>query len=364
MAQAPRRLREQNARYVATLVYLDEPQVVLLDHGVDAKIIGVAIEREGFDYPFFGCEITANQYQQYKREFFDLQYLFTFPVWREWYFFDLAKMDEKTKAIPLEVADKAAAKNVSYLPSHGFWARSHTAPDNEVVVSVPQITKKHRLDGTWQPIDISKFFSRASDLYSFYTALRKLLSEPAGEQIQAIRNAFTEHPFRGGSSYVNFYKDLREALSFEEQLAFAGIEKNSPGFVQLRGQAEALEEMAVALKTTTENFEELENEYNTFHGFLSGLDLLTRSPDQIVLVDAAAQSIRERSKSFADKLGIDHALIDVLTGFNPLSTAKILLSHFRRLRRYFFFYAEGRVQPGVTVPSVANSPSRGENPGG
>ena len=35
----------------STLVYLNEPQVVLLDHGADAKIIGVAINKKGYDYP-------------------------------------------------------------------------------------------------------------------------------------------------------------------------------------------------------------------------------------------------------------------------------------------------------------------------
>jgi hypothetical protein len=102
-------------------------------------------------------------------------------------------------------------------------------------------------------------------------------------------------------------------------------------------------------KTATDNFDAVEEEYNAFHGFLSALDLLTRGPDQIVLAEAIARNIRERGQSFAHNLGIDYEWIATLTSDNPLFTGKILLSHFRRLRRYFFFYAEGRVQPGVTV---------------
>jgi hypothetical protein len=97
MADPKKRWKEDAAKYVSTLVYLDEPQVVVLDHGDDAKIIGVAVERDGYDFPFLGAEISFSQWERYNRQFVDLRYLFLLPRWKRWYFFDLADQDETTR---------------------------------------------------------------------------------------------------------------------------------------------------------------------------------------------------------------------------------------------------------------------------
>ena len=164
MAAARQRWKEGSARYVSTLVNLDGPQVVMLDHGDDAKIIGVAIDKEGYDYPFLGAEISFSQWERYNRQFVQLRYLFLVPRWKRWYIFDLADHDEKDR-IPLERADKADYQNEKYLPSYGFWARSHTE-ENPVFESSAEVTsQKFLIDGTWDPPDISQFFARINDLY-------------------------------------------------------------------------------------------------------------------------------------------------------------------------------------------------------
>jgi hypothetical protein len=129
------RWKEPEAKLVGTLVYLDEPQVVFLDHGADAKIIGVAIDRDGMDYGFLGAEISWHQWQRYKRQFVDLRYLFLLPRWKRWYLFDLAAMNESTCMVPVIRAKEDVYKNEDYLPSHRFFAREHTAQIEETVAS-------------------------------------------------------------------------------------------------------------------------------------------------------------------------------------------------------------------------------------
>src|SRR5271155_3723202 len=110
MPEQESRWRRKSGKYISTLVYLDEPQVILLEHGNDAKIISVAIEKEGYDYPFLGAEISNSQWIRYIRQFVDLRYLFLAPKWRRLYIFDLMKQD-KDGYIPLEIAGADVAKN-------------------------------------------------------------------------------------------------------------------------------------------------------------------------------------------------------------------------------------------------------------
>jgi hypothetical protein len=166
MADPKKRWKEDAAKYVSTLVYLDEPQVVVLDHGDDAKIIGVAVERDGYDFPFLGAEISFSQWERYNRQFVDLRYLFLLPRWKRWYFFDLADQDENDK-IPLERTKKPDLKNEKYLPSHGFWARGHTEDDPVFEASTELVIKTFDIDGTWDPPDISQFFGRIRFVFVF-----------------------------------------------------------------------------------------------------------------------------------------------------------------------------------------------------
>jgi hypothetical protein len=75
LASAEKKTRRLKATYVSTFVYVDEPQVILLDRGRDAKVIAIAIVRGGMQYPFLGAEISSSQLERYLRECSDLRYL-------------------------------------------------------------------------------------------------------------------------------------------------------------------------------------------------------------------------------------------------------------------------------------------------
>jgi hypothetical protein len=354
MATGPRRRKDLKAKYVSTLVYVDEPQVVLLDRGDNVKVIGVAIEKDGFDYPFLGAEISLNQFERYRRNFVDLRYLLTYPHWNRWYIFDLNSMTDNE--IALHPAEQEDFNNEEHLPSQGFFASSHTVRSEHVVAGFAR--EKYGLDGNWLPIDISKWFGRATDLYAFFFSIRRASTKGSPPRmVEAIKSAFKEHPFRGGSSYVNFYRDLFDVVPFEQQLAVGAIEKKSPGYVEIAGEKEILGDISVALGSIFENLDDLETSYVELHTYLSALNLLTTGPEAVRLTAETKKNILDKCKEFAAKLGVDFKTIYDLTENREVSAAKILLSHYRRLRRYFWFFAEGRVRSTSAGEFVANSPS-------
>lgn len=167
-----RRWKVATAKYVCTLVYLDEPQVVFLDHGYDAKIIGVAIDKEGLTHGFLGAEISFHQWERYKRQFVDLRYLFLLPRWKRWYLFDLAELkDDET--VPIVHAKEEVYKKEEYLPAHGFFAREHTEPMEDAATTALG-TQKYYIDGNWDPADLSLFFGRINDLLLFLSRNKKV----------------------------------------------------------------------------------------------------------------------------------------------------------------------------------------------
>jgi hypothetical protein len=196
-------------------------------------------------------------------------------------------------------------------------------------------------------------------LYSFFLGISKFNSEnTTNEQKRALVDAFTDNTLHSGFNYVNFYGDLKGLVGFDERLTMPAIVKQSPGYVNVEGKAVTLREIGAALYNYEQNQETLKSQYNELHGYMSKMKLLKKAGDRVERGDAISKFIREKNHTFARTLGVDLRAIDRLTGHNVVSTAKILLSHHRRLGRYHLFFIEGRAQIAESAtPTVADSPS-------
>jgi hypothetical protein len=354
-----RRWKAKTAKYAGTLVYLDEPQVIFLDHGDDAKIIGVAIEREGLTHGFLGAEIDFKQWERYRRQFVDLRYLFLLPRWKKWYLFDLADL-KYDKTVSLVPAEEEVYRDEQYLPAHGFFAREHTEPMEAIAAALG--AQRYLIDGNWDPADLSLFFGRINDLYSFFLGIKKFSSRhTTAEQKQGLIRAFTDNSLHSGFNYVNFFGDLKGLVGFEDRLAMGSIVKRSPGYVDVEGKPETLAEITEAFSIYNQKHKILKAQYNVLHSYLSKMRLLKSASDRFDASGAVAKYIRRKNQEFAANLELDYDAIDELTGANSLATAKILLSYHRRLERYQLFFAEGRVK--LNDGPVANSPSTAGKPG-
>jgi hypothetical protein len=342
MAKDTKRWKEMSADFVATLVYLDEPQVVVLDHGEDSKIIGVAIEKDGFSYPFLGAEVSFTQLERYYRQFVDLRFLFLRPKWKRWFIFDLGKKDKNGK-IALTVVKANDFLTEEYLPESGFFARDHT---NDLPLTTEIGIQKFLIDGSWAPSDLSVFFGRINDLYSFFLGIAKFgATSTSDKQKRALVEAFTDNSLHSGFNYVNLFSDLKDLLGFDERLAMGAIEKHSPGYVDIEGKPAPLNQLNAALDHFVENYEGLKSQYNAFHSYLSRLNLLKAANlERFDKTGATAKYIRDMNQNFAQALEIDPKPLEKLTSNHSLLVAKILLSYWRRLDRYYQFFLEGRVR--------------------
>ena len=92
-------------------------------------------------------------------------------------------------------------------------------------------TQNYLIDGSWDPADLSLFFGRINDLYSFFLGIKKFASsQTTQEQKRGLIAAFTDNSLHSGFNYVNFFGDLKGLVGFDERLAMGSIVKRSPGF--------------------------------------------------------------------------------------------------------------------------------------
>jgi hypothetical protein len=336
--------RTRKATFVTTLVYLDEPQLVLLSMKENVRIIAVAIHNdEEFGYPFFGAQINEFQFQKYMRGFVDLRFLFSYPKYKRWYIFDLGESDGDE--IELEEIDTSIIQN-NYLPSSGFFSRDHT---ESYGIELAQFsTQTFFIDGAWNLQDFSRFYGKYNDIYSLLMSLNKYRSTNVDNKTKRrIVDAFVEYPWKGGGSYLNFYGDLSGVQDFGDQLSMGSIQYASPGHVDIQGNEFIFKLVNFAIENYEENHYVIIDRYRKLHEYLRKLKLLKTSSDRFDNSSSTAVYIQKESRILAELLLINE-FEDIfgLVDKNALAAAKIVLSYCRRMDSVFRFFAEGRIKFG------------------
>src|ERR1700720_1030147 len=87
------RRNDKTATFVQTLIFYDEPQLILLRSETGADIIGVAVSRPDMEHPFFSCEVRKKAFRRYLEGKADLHYLFKDAVREKYFFIDLEGAD-------------------------------------------------------------------------------------------------------------------------------------------------------------------------------------------------------------------------------------------------------------------------------
>ncbi|HEX3665865.1 MAG TPA: hypothetical protein VHU23_11595 [Rhizomicrobium sp.] len=344
---------EQTAALVQVLEYMDGPQAVLLRRSDDRKIVSVAIDSAEAKCPFFGAEISFDQWERYRRGFVDLRYLFTFPRWKAWYLFDLSELKDNSVVITRTKMDSYAEEH--YLPDAQFFAYDHSEPIKSTETE-SLATQQYLTDGVWDLPDFTEFYRKITDLYVFYLSLDKFNSNDTPvDQKRRIRLSFSGHPLRGGSSYVNLYGDLASTQMLGERLSVGKLKYASAGEVDVRGRLDIFSEMSASLGGFSEDYLAIKDVYNRLHSYLSkGKFLSKQGSDRFDPDGPVAARVLEEAEKLSAALKIEQsALIYDLTGRHSLKYAKIMLAHFRRLESYFMFFAEGRVKEPENIAPQA-----------
>lgn len=331
--------RRRSALFLATLVYLDEPQIIALD-SFKIRLIAVAIAaRDNKSAPFLAVTVSKKDWGLYFDGTVDLLYLFTFPKQRVLYTFDLMSMvDNKVMMNPLEHDAPSG-----WLPSPRFFATNHTE-EFEQPLSVAG-SETLFIDGAWGLQDFGKFHNYYSDIYYFTSSAEKFADEDAPvEERQDILEAFQDRPFKGGFSYVNLFDALAEKASRTERLNVQEVQYHSPGHVRIAGNTEAFESVKRLISNYLDNHQDIDRLYSEFHSSLSKNKYLEMSAEDFKKGDGAGRAMMRTATLLADAMQLENvSAIRKLVDGNPLAFAKVILSIERRLHQTAKFFAQGRM---------------------
>jgi hypothetical protein len=331
-------LAKRSAVYVRTLVYMDEPLLLLLK-SYKTNVIALALPSPPEKAAFIAVTVSLRDLEAYNDGHVDLRYLFTYPSTRLVYTFDLMSMtDNKVMMEPLE-----GKIPVEYLPSPRFFSSSHT--EEEIQAAGPKDTQSLIVDGEWDMPDFGEFYSRYSDVYYFLSASHSFTDESVDtEKKKAIKQTFVHTPFKGGFSYVHFYATLPGAVPRSERLRMDKIKYESPGYVKVNGDAETFAETESLIRSFLGSRTALKEMYSSFHAFLSRGRYLAMSAEEFSKDDAASAYIEAVATSLSEKLSMPNIeTVKSLVDANPLAFAKIVLSLYRRLDEASRFFAQGRI---------------------
>ncbi|MQX94870.1 hypothetical protein GHK03_01180 [Sinorhizobium medicae] len=331
--------RKRKATFAHTLIYSDEPQLILLkDKSVN--IVALAVPSEDADKSMFVATTVARRdWEAYLDGNCDLRYLFTYPKARIVYTFDLRKMSDNVVAMePL-----LEAIPEEYLPEPRLFSTFHTelipvdpiASDEEVLV----------VDGEWDMPEFGSFYQRYSDVYAFLAALKNW-NEPdlALELKRRILDTFRTKPFLGGFSYVHFFQELNAQLQRIQRLGLEKISYASPGTVEIRGQARLFDDVKALVPHFLEHRDEISKQYNKLYKYLSENKYLAMPGDRYPNEPTVSRYINHEAKLLTELMAEPHfETVTALANRNALVTAKIVMSFYRRLDDATAYFAQGRV---------------------
>ncbi|OYD03925.1 hypothetical protein AMK08_CH101954 [Rhizobium sp. N4311] len=331
--------RKRKVTFAATLIFADEPQLVLLKDR-DLPIVAVAIpDDDPRKSMFLATTLPRKEWQSYLDGNCDLRYLFTYPKARLVYTFDLntmqdniVRMDPYLEAIPEEL-----------LPEPRMFSVFHTeelpvepmASDEEVLV----------VDGEWDMPEFGNFYQRYSDVYAFIAAIKnwKSLQVPI-ELRQKILQIFNTKPFQGGFSYVHFFQELNSRVQRTQRLGLDKISYASPGTVEIRGEAELFAEMQSLIPNFLEHRDEISEQYKKLYQYLSENRYLQMSGENYPDEPVISSYINSEARALAELMSEpDFDAVHALAHDNALVTAKIVLAFQRRLDEAAAYFAQGRV---------------------
>ncbi|GCE90386.1 hypothetical protein MSKU15_1987 [Komagataeibacter diospyri] len=342
--------RRRKAKISNTLVYFDEPQLVTLSGSRNNKWIAVAVnDIDDFKAPFFCVRIKSHDLQKYFEGKVDLLNLFKFSSTREYMCFDYGDISVENGEVYLN----PIIPQDDFFPEEGFFSREHTedidfskeglSPSEE-----SEDSYNVRIDGNWELPEFSSFGEKMSTVYSFLHSIRTLECislQTRQETISKLENTFSDHPWEGGFSYVHFYRDLYESIPQRDRLNVDKIQYASPGFIKLDGNRNTFDDLDDALNSMQKNYYNAHEKYSNLYQILRKSDLLRARHDE-----QTPTGTLQLQKIVADLLTAicnDISLRGLENIYksceeNWITTAKIVMSYFRRLKKLFVFYSEGR----------------------
>jgi hypothetical protein len=333
--------QSRTARFIQTLIFYDEPQLILLKSDKDTDIIAVAVQKSDMEYPFFACEVRPKTFDRYLDGKADLHYVFQDAVRDKYYFLDLEDTDDDL--VPLIPADSDEARNPAYWPLPGAFSRSHT------LLYRPRLrattAKVFKIDGNWSASDFARFHGKISNLYAMIVVLNNMDTPQAQHEKEYIKDSIHRRFWAGGGSYLGFYDDLFDHVQSLKPLEVERIQYASPGEIALSGDSDAFSDIDRIIEQFESNHRALHDMYNNLHRTL-GREKLLRPQGRTRFSNPELSGLVKRdTTALATAMKIEK-IDDIYEACdsNSLVFCKVILSVYRRANEIYMFRAEGRVQ--------------------
>jgi hypothetical protein len=337
--QAIEATRATFAEFEKVLWYTDGPQLVLLRVKGGSFVIGVSICRVSVGAEFFGSRISPDLLESYLRNRCDLRFVLSNPDRRTHYTFDLPKEGR----IQLTKLNFQIKKHERYLPDHRLFASDHTE-DYVLDGGKFSFSQRYFVDGKWEVAEFSKFNRNLSDLYALGRSLENF---EHGEIDQAQRQKIIEsfiQPWRGGGSYVSFFKEIGRAGGRQSRPVVDAIQWASPGHMDFLGDQSSFKRLSVLIRHYDAHREQINAGYDRLRGYLSERKLLRPASRRVTSSAVQIDAVNDMAKRFSKELGLtSYRTIKKLSGNDPVVASKVLLASARRLENTHRFFLEGRI---------------------
>ena len=188
---------------------------------------------------------------------FDLHYVYVYAPNATYYEADVESIFKNE----IELRPFSGAVDDDCIPSKGFFARDHNR--SYEFVKQPPSVHEVPIDGQWKMGDFQEFYSRYADLYVFQEALRTVGAQPLSFVPISYLSAFRGKPFRGGSSYLSFFKDLKAALPYHQRPQLAAVQWASPGEITIKGTKALFREVERQVGSFQLDYDDAKNSYRT-----------------------------------------------------------------------------------------------------
>jgi hypothetical protein len=208
---------------------------------------------------------------------------------------------------------------------------------------MPDETLKISIDGDWTLKDLYQFPHTYYQVYSFVYSLRM---QPSDIDEERREITFAALPWRGGYSAVNFYNYLETNIPPKDRPALVSMRYGSAGWIELS----AVVGVALAIRLFVTNFvraaSQLHSLYNEIYRGLQERKLLRIEVKRrgLALEHEELKFVQDSARTLSQLMGFQNVdQINQLTG-NPLSTLKIILSFYRRIRTLADYERNGKAR--------------------
>lgn len=208
-----------------------------------------------------------------------------------------------------------------------------------------------KIDGEWTLEDWYAFPHTYSQVYGFVYSLfeiRKYLEvdwdEFAEEIDERILFTYTSQPWRGGYSAVNFYNYLKNLVPPHHRPRIKAVHYESPGFIKLVLFVPAAKAIKEIVQTFCDAGKSINSLYNEIYKGMYERKLLKLDvkKKELELKEADLKFIESSTKSLARLMGFKSTRQLHQATRNPLTSLKILLSFYRRIRTLAEYTKKGK----------------------